>query len=526
MSNTGDLDRTLFISDNLPFLQSLDTESVDLIVIDPPFGKNQTFEGTLRPPLTDEELGHEYDLLSRWGIQNEDDAYDAGLEFPDQTGETATFRDIWDFRVQVTQEQWDKIGESCPAALRLIEATRYTHSDSIAAYITFMTMRMLEIRRVLKKTGSVYLHCDHEANAYLRQMMDAVFGRKNFRNEIIWYYQTSSGSPRGHFIRNTDTILFYAKSPDNIFNVPLEPWPESTLRKWQRDEKGIYRTNNGKRYYIDPNGKRTDNVWEITLSSRAAERTGYRTQKPQELARRIIKASSKQGDLVLDCFAGCAYVPVAAEQTGRRWIACDMSPRAWTVVRRQFQKQADLRIVTEFDYAPAQREEKHVPQFEESAYTQPDLGDKRIIRIRGPHQLPERSTPDEPQQLLGVHELPPPQFRQRALENNRRIWEAFVDEWGTRCWYCGTEKARDRRELELDHIEPNKRDGTNDDCWNRALACAPCNSDKDDKLTVEQTIDKALASGRIQTPALRDEQVKIFEQRHEWAKARWEGLKA
>ena len=210
-----------------------------------------------------------------------------------------------------------------------------------------MTMRMLEIRRILKPMGSVYLHCDHEANAYLRQMMDAVFKPANFRNEIVWHYQTSSGGPRSHFIRNTDTILFYSKSENNVFNILREPWPQSTLRKLQSDERGIYRTNNGKRYYIDPNGKMADNVWEITLSSRSTERTGYPTQKPQALARRIIEASTNPGELVLDCFAGCAYVPVAAEQTGRRWIACDMSPRAWTVVRRQFHKQPDLQIVTE-----------------------------------------------------------------------------------------------------------------------------------------------------------------------------------
>ena len=100
--NTDDLSRTVFISDNLPFLKSLDTQSVDLVVIDPPFGKNQTFSGNLRPPLTDAELEYEYDLLSDWGVQNENDAYEIGVEFPDQSGTTATFRDIWDFRFQVT----------------------------------------------------------------------------------------------------------------------------------------------------------------------------------------------------------------------------------------------------------------------------------------------------------------------------------------------------------------------------------------------------------------------------------------
>lgn len=139
----------------------------------------------MKPPLTDAELEHEYDLLESWGVQNEQDAYEKGLEFPDQAGTTAVFKDVWDFRYQITHDDWDTLRETVPAAYHLIEATRYTHSDNIAAYIAFMTLRTVEVRRVLKPTGSVYLHCDHEANAYLRQMMDAVFGHANFKNEIV-----------------------------------------------------------------------------------------------------------------------------------------------------------------------------------------------------------------------------------------------------------------------------------------------------------------------------------------------------
>lgn len=148
--NTADLNRTVFVSDNLPFLKSLDDESVDLVVIDPPFGKKQTFTGSLKPPLTEAELEQEYDLLVAWSVQSEDDAYDLGLEFPDQPGTTASFSDIWDFRYQVTKDDWDLLGEICRPARLLIESTRYTHSDSTAGYIAFMTLRMLEIRRVLR----------------------------------------------------------------------------------------------------------------------------------------------------------------------------------------------------------------------------------------------------------------------------------------------------------------------------------------------------------------------------------------
>ena len=339
--------RTLWISDNLPFLRALDTDSVDLVVIDPPFGKQQTFEGNLKPPLTDAELEHEYDLLARWGVQNEQDAYEMGVEFPDQSGTTAKFSDIWDFRYQVTQADWDWLEAVCPAARSLVETTRLTHSDGIAGYITFMTLRMLEIHRILKPTGSVYLHCDHQANAYLRQMMDAVFGQAQFRNEIIWSYRRwPAKTPQ--FQKMHDTLLWYTKGKSWAWNQLYEPLAESTLKQWGENKQDAVFTKSGKRLRSSTTDRKSKGaplraVWDIrVIAPSARERTGYPTQKPQALARRIIEASSNPGDLVLDCFAGCAYVPVAAELLGRRWIACDMSPRAWTVVRRQFEKQPDL----------------------------------------------------------------------------------------------------------------------------------------------------------------------------------------
>ena len=178
--NTDHLNRTVFISDNLPFLKALDSESVDLVVIDPPFGKTQTFVGTLKPPLTADERRVERELMESWGVVDADTAYDAGLEYPDQSGTTAMFEDIWDFSIRVYRDWLDSLQGVCPGAYWLIQSTRHTHGDGTAAYIAFMVERMLEIRRILKPTGSAYLHCDHEANAYLRQMMDAVFGESNF----------------------------------------------------------------------------------------------------------------------------------------------------------------------------------------------------------------------------------------------------------------------------------------------------------------------------------------------------------
>ena len=270
-----------------------------------------------------------------------------------------------------------------------------------------------------------------------------------------------------------------------------------------------------KHYFDDAQGVPIqDVILDIPLlATNDRERTGYPTQKPQALARRIIEASSNPGNLVLDCFAGCAYVPVAAEQTARRWIACDMSPRAWTAVRRQFHKQADLRIVTEGEYA------------EKYTGVQPDLGPEDvIIQVRGPNELPVRQTADAPRPM-GFGVLPEPVYRQRPVEDAQTIWDAFVEQWGTRCWYCGLEKRHSRRELQLDHVEPNKRDGTNDDCWNRALACMDCNGDKGGRLTPAETMDAALEAGRIETPALRQEQEETFERRRCWAEERWETVR-
>lgn len=581
MANTDGLDRTVFISDNLPFLKALDTESVDLVCIDPPFGKNQTFSSGLKPPLTANELRIEGELMAEWGIHDPASAYEVGVEYPDQRGATANFADIWSFRRQVYQEWFDGLEITFPAAYWLIHAARYSHGEQTAAYIAFMVERMLEIRRILKPTGSVYLHCDHEADAYLRQMMDAVFGQTNFRTAIKWARHTSRQKGSQHEPKSwgstIDTILFYAKSSA----ARLKPWRKMTEdereakfnrvdeqgRRYYDDSSHIWRTPNmgarpnlcytwekdghtftnphpsgwrlskerleqeyakgnivimyggprGPRlqrrmYEDDWRGTTVGNLWDDINPVGGHEATGYPTQKPQALARRIIDASTEEGDLVLDCFAGCAYVPVAAELAGRRWIACDMSPRAWTVVRRQFHKQPDLRIQTEGELA-------------ETAGVTPRFEDERVIRVRGPNQLPERTTSDEATIPMRIRALSAPAFRQKPLETGDAIWDVFIDHYGPDCWYCGQRKAADRRELHLDHIEPNKRDGTNDDCWNRALACSPCNSDKSNTLSVAQTMDKALEAGRIATLALREEQASRFETRHRWARERWDSIR-
>ena len=559
MPNADSLNRTVFISDNLPFLQSLDSASIDLVVIDPPFGKRQTFIGRLKPPLSQNERRRERALLDEWGVYDAASAYELGVEYPDQSGEAALFREMWQFERVLEEDWWRRIADT--PVWWLIESTRRTHSDSAAAYIAFMARRLLEIRRVLKATGSVYLHCDHDANAYLRQLMDAVFGQQQFRAELIWH-RSAENLSRKKWRRASETILYYSKTSKWTWNQQYETLDREQMERDYRfeDEKGRYTTtsctNNAdrpnmvyefhgnvrqwrykketmeryeaagllvfnkdgiprrKKYLSDSPGKGLTNVWSDinVLASNAAERTGYPTQKPQALARRIIEASSNPGDIVLDCFAGCAYVPVAAEQTGRRWIACDMSPRAWTVVRRQFAKQPDLAMTVEGEEGEY---EGASPRFE----------GKSVLKVRGPNRLPQRSAHDAAAEHLPLRaNLAEIRFRQKPLESGNQIWQAFVDEWGTDCWYCGRTQEKNRRVLQLDHVAPNKGDGSNDDCWNRALACVICNGVKSDNLTPAQTMDKAFEDGFIQTKARRAEISAAFSVRREWTRKRWEAL--
>ena len=560
------VNRGVYISDNLPFLESLNSESIDLVIIDPPFGKNQTFSGNIKPRLTKQERRVEAGLLESWGITDIDGAYDRGIEYPDQEGRTAKFTDIWRFERVLDEDWWDEERQSDTAVYWLIESTRRTHGNSTAAYIAFMARRMVEIRRVLKPSGSAYIHCDDAANAYLRQMMDAIFGQRNFRNELVWERSTSRNGA-GQYGRLHDTILFYSKSDSFVWNpisMPLSPGGMKPYKYDDNDGKGVYRLDNvakpddkgyhydlgygeikpkfgyrmpeerarqwiadgtlvvkegrvpaRKRYLNESKGRQLGSVWNDikVLHWQSKERTGYPTQKPQALARRMIESSSNPGDIVLDCFAGCAYVPVAAEALGRRWVACDMSPRAWTIVRRQFAKKPELAMTV---------------AGEESKYedANPTFEGQGALRVFGPMQLPEREVEDLVRRVTRQGgQLAPIGFRHNAIETSDQIWEAFVSAWDAFCWYCGTAKPKDRRELHLDHVEPNAQDGSNDDCWNRALACAPCNSDKGNRLTPQETIEKAYEARRIGTPQRRDEMIDLFNKRQQWARERYEGLR-
>ena len=401
------LHRTVVIGDNLQVLTALDNETVDLIITDPPFAKNYDFTGDLNPPLSPEELALEKRALADWGIASRAEAEAAGVEWPRNGDAAAGFSDVWKWE-DIHEEWLDKMEEQYPAAAKVIDAARYSHSDGHAAYLSYMAIRLIEMRRVLKPTGLIYLHCDSTANSYLRMVMDAIFGPENFRNEMTWTYGKMSNETK-NFAKNHDIILRYSKTGDYTFHPVKKEESEyrNRYKRYLKDNRVLYGsvktssdklitgrvkkvTKNMERELTDTDVlfdfntefKNQDDVIRLShIKGNSFERTGYPTQKPVRLAEILILSSSNPGDVVLDPFAGCAYVPVAAERLGRQWIACDINPRAMTVVRRQFNK---------FHYAvDGQNPDLAMEEGRQGAL----LADAEIKIIR-PSDIPKRTTAD------------------------------------------------------------------------------------------------------------------------------------
>ncbi len=197
--------------------------------------------------------------------------------------------------------------------------------DNISAYLLNMGVRLKHLKRVLKPTGSVYLHCDPTASHYLKMLMDAVFGHHNFQNEFIWHYG-GGGASRKRWAKKHDVILFYSRGTRWAFNADAVRTPH----KWTDGQK---RADGSER---NEQGKLGEDVWSHhSLMPWSSERLGYPTQKPLVLLERIISASTNRGDLVLDPFCGCGTTLHAAEKLGRRWIGIDISRYAASLVKNR-----------------------------------------------------------------------------------------------------------------------------------------------------------------------------------------------
>ena len=451
-------DNILYEMDNLEVLRGMNSATVDLIATDPPFNTRRNRAGT---------AGFYVDNW-KWG--------DTGL-LPDQ----------WKWN-EVHPLWLDQIKDDNRALFEVIEATGHAHGDDIAAFLCFLSVRLLECRRVLKPAGSIYLHCDHAANAYIRMAMDAIFGAGNFRNEIVWHYNKWTNTA-GYFQRNHDTIFLYGKGGKPTFN---KQYGAPTRRQLELRQAGYNRGSKGGRqilrvydrakaaeqirlaeregrtvFYIDEplQGSPVPDVWQISaLNGQAAERTGSPDQKPLELYERMVLASSNPGDLVLDPFAGCATTILAAHQNRRRWVGIDRRKdgRFHIVCRMMGLKAADARKLQE----------------------RPDLSDwldEQMARYAAHFSIapPVRTDDGDSAPALGPVYIP---RRRPASMYRQEMMDILTAKWGIRCWGCGFEPPDDEY-LELDHILPDSEGGSNE-LENRATLCRPCNKRKSNTMTL------------------------------------------
>ncbi len=352
----------LYYGDNLPVLRDyLADESVDLIYLDPPFNSNAS-----------------YNVL-----------------FKEQSGERSAaqitaFEDTWHWGWE-SETAFREVVQSGPEKLsRLLQAMReFLGRNDMMAYLVMMAQRMIELHRVLKPTGSIYLHCDPTASHYLKLLMDASFGKENFRREIIWQRSRSHGGTSGYNSVH-DTIFYYSRTGKVVWNPQHQPHDSAYIeshyrlidedgrryqlvsahgsgqgparrfgdrvleppsgRHWAWDQDGIDRlmaegrivfTSTDmpryKRYLDDSPGTPLTDTWiDISpVNSQAKERIGYPTQKPEALLERIIRASSNEGDVILDPFCGCGTAIAAAERLNRRWIGIDVTHLAVALIRHR-----------------------------------------------------------------------------------------------------------------------------------------------------------------------------------------------
>lgn len=300
----------LYYGDNLEILRKyIPDNSIDLIYLDPPFNSNATYNVLFKEPTGE----------------------------PSQAQITA-FEDTWHW-TQETARTFQEIVDTAPAnVVEMMTAfRRFIHENDMMAYLTMMCIRLIELRRVLKDTGAIYLHCDPTAGHYLKMLMDAIFGVQNFKNELIWHYRTGNLS-RKQFQRKHDTIYFYSKS--DTWNFNIQEFKEYYTSIYGPGFKPSFKgRRSGKDEYGDYRISLVDDVWDLSaVFTLSKEHLPYPTQKPLALLERIINASSSEGDLVLDPFCGCGTALVAAQKLSRKWIGIDITYLAINVMKWRLNK--------------------------------------------------------------------------------------------------------------------------------------------------------------------------------------------
>ena len=396
---TNFADRTIWTGDNLDILRGLNSASVDLIYLDPPFNSNRNYAA----PVGSAAAG-------------------------------AAFKDTW--TLSDLDVAWmGLIADEQPAMYQVLQTAGLTHGKGMQSYLCMMAVRLLEMRRVLKDAGSIYLHCDPTAGHYLKLLMDSIYGTRNFRNEIVWKRSHGHGSAKRYGPIH-DTLLLYPKTDKFLWADARLPYEQGYIDRYFKfdddDGRGRYwadnltgsGTRNGatgevwrgfdptekgrhwmytpdvldqmdvdsriywpksstawpklKRYLAEAKGMPLQDIFDDiyalqVMGGNRRERIGYPTQKPLALLERIIKASSNEDDVVLDPFCGCATACVAAENLGRRWIGIDISPKAVELVNMRLQQsmgdlfhnrlvtaRTDIPVRTDIDAPVPYRQNKHV----------------------------------------------------------------------------------------------------------------------------------------------------------------------
>ena len=330
---------TIFCRDNIDILEGINSNCIDLIYLDPPFNKNKTFVAPLG-----------------------------------SSAEGASFKDI--FREEDVKDDYlDKIGKKNESLYEFLKDIRkWGDSNTYLynyCYMVYMAVRLIEMRRVLKDTGSIYYHCDPTMSHYIKILMDIIFGEKNFRNEIVWHYRTYQGKVENYYPRKHDIIFIYLKNQNGkaIKNLEYQDNYQETVdfKRWkkyfvdgnkikygyhpEKDSRFIaylnkWKKENNKKPKKDEiiyecKGYVIDDVFtdiQALDPKDLKEKIGYPTQKPLKLLERIIKASSNEGDVVLDPFCGCATTCEAAEKLNRKWIGIDTSHKTYELVKERLKE--------------------------------------------------------------------------------------------------------------------------------------------------------------------------------------------
>ena len=307
-------ENTLYYGDCLKWMsrwiENGHREFVDLIYLDPPFNSDANYNIT-------------------FGTQSVNG----------KPAQVKAFTDTWSWTADA-ESNFRLIKNSSADPLHNVVTGMYSilGSSGMLAYLIYMGKRLLLMKELLKPKGSIYLHCDPTASHYLKLIMDAVFGSdkkgdSNFRNEIIWCYKENDTANR-YFPRKHDSILFYTKGADYLFNLQRGEITEAQRKRYNHIIDGErYANMKGKMRKLE-GGARYRDWWEIPIAQES-ERTGYPTQKPLALLERIIKASSNEGDIVLDPFCGCGTTIEVAHNLGRKWIGIDISAFAIEVVQKR-----------------------------------------------------------------------------------------------------------------------------------------------------------------------------------------------